>query len=300
MVSDPDYDYFQKPAILACYLRKERSVGSQESVKSKKLQITFILIESALQPRVDGLDAGHVQELQAVAENWPPLVVVERGGQFVLVDGFHRLAAAQNLGLDSVPVTILPMPEDGDLHALAFALNAIHGRPLTLSDRREFAVRLLRQHSELSDREIGRRSGLTQPPIAKLRSELEARQEIAPTENRIGGDGQVYKVQPQPPRRAAGELPTEESESLVNRLLSSDERRAQRQISQYLQRLAVAFEDQDRFEHWRDATDAAEAVRAVLSADQVSELAENLGIYAVNVLDVAELLGYVADTESQA
>ena len=266
----------------------------------KRLNLSDIGIDPNLQPRVAGLDQNHVRDLEAAADNWPPVAVVDLSIGYVLVDGFHRYAAAQNLGLAEISVQVVDNPDDGDLHALAFALNAIHGRPLTLNDRREFAVRLLRQHSELSDREIGRRSGLTQPPIAKLRSELEARQEIAPTENRIGGDGQVYKVQPQPPRRAAGELPTEESESLVNRLLSSDERRAQRQITQYLQRLAVAFEDQDKFDHWRDAANAAEAVRAVLSADQVSELAENLGIYAVNVLDVAELLGYVTESESEA
>lgn len=262
------------------------------------LKLSEISIDPNLQPRVDGLDQNHVKDLEAVAENWPPVAVVDLAIGYVLVDGFHRYAAAQNLGLTEIVARIVDTPSDGDLLALAFTLNAVHGKPLTLSGRRAFAVQLLRQQSELSDREIGRRSGLTQPPIAKLRSELEARQEIAPTENRVGGDGQVYKVQTQSPRRAAGELPTEESESLVNRLLSGDERRAQRQIVQYLQRLAVAFEDQDKFDHWGDASDAAEAVSAVLSADQVSELAENLGIYAVNVLDVAELLGYVSESES--
>ena len=106
--------------------------------------------------------------------------------------------------------------------------------------------------------------------------------------------------QSQATRRPAGELPVAESESVVSRLLSSDERRGQRQLAQYLQRLAIAFEDQENLDHWRTASDAAEAVRAVLNPDQVDELAESLGNYAQNVLDVAELLGHVIDSETQA
>lgn len=208
------------------------------------LAVSEITLDQTLQPRTDGLNADQVRELEAVADHWPPVAVVATGGRYVLVDGFHRYAAAQNLGLASVPVTVQDMPADGDLHALAFALNALHGRPLTLSDRRAFAARILRAHPELSDREIGRRSGLTQPPIAKLREELESREEIAPVEHRVGGDGQTYRVSPTSPKRVAGELPESESEPLLGHLLTPKERRIQKRIAAYLQRLAVALDDQ--------------------------------------------------------
>lgn len=106
------------------------------------LKMDRILVDPALQPRVGGLDAAHIAALKENPEAWPPLVVVERGG-YLLVDGFHRYAAAQNVGLETVPVEVREMPADGDLHALAFALNAAHGRPLTLADRRGEAERLL-------------------------------------------------------------------------------------------------------------------------------------------------------------
>ena len=101
-----------------------------------------ILVDPALQPRTAGLDPDHIAALQECPDSWPPLVVVERGG-YLLLDGFHRFAAAQNLGLDSLSVEVREVPEDADLRALAFALNASHGRPLTLADRRAEAQRLL-------------------------------------------------------------------------------------------------------------------------------------------------------------
>jgi hypothetical protein len=160
------------------------------------IPITSITADPALQPRTDGLDLDHVRALEMVAEAWPPLKVVGPGCRFLLVDGFHRFAAAQNLGLAEIAVEVLEAPADGDLHALAFTLNAAHGRPLTLSDRRAFAARLLRAHPDWSDREIGRRSGLVQPTIAKVRQDLEREKEIAPAVARTGRDGRVYPAKP--------------------------------------------------------------------------------------------------------
>ena len=261
-----------------------------------EIYIASIRVEPTLQPRTDGLNPAQVQELESVADNWPPLAVVQDGDRYILVDGFHRLAAAQNLGLDTVPVTVLDMPADGDLHALAFALNAIHGRPLTLSDRRAFALRILRAHPELSDRAIGRRSGLTQPPIGKLREALEAREEIAPTDTRVGSDGQSYRVSASTPKRDAGDLPESESESLVGKLFTSDERRAQRRLAQYFDRLAVALGDQYDLAGWDTHADAAQACRNVFDAERVAELAQILGDTSSNVLAIAQALGYVAST----
>lgn len=138
-----------------------------------ELSITAITIDTALQPRVDGIDPGHVRILEAVPESWAPLVAVMADGQYMLVDGFHRYAAAQNLGLETVTVDIADMPPDGDLAALAFALNAKHGRPLSLTDRRAEAERLLRAHPEVSNLEVSRRVGLSPTTVAAIRTRLE-------------------------------------------------------------------------------------------------------------------------------
>lgn len=262
-----------------------------------------ITIDPALQPRVDGIDPDHVRALEVVHETWPPLVAVERAGTIILVDGFHRYAAAQNLGLATVPVEIRDIPEDGDLKALAFSLNAVHGRALTLTDRRAEAERLLRAHPEGSNLEVSRRTGLAPTTIATIRARLEDASAIEPTPERLGIDGTRYPVSSSRSPRSAGDLPDEglgeRFSEAVGRVFTSGERREQRQLTSYFRRLAVALEDSDDLTGWDTAEDAAEACRLVLGADAAADLGERLGRPCRNVLNVAIALGYV-DAEDAA
>jgi DNA-binding CsgD family transcriptional regulator len=260
------------------------------------MDLDRITIVPDLQPRVAGLDEEHMRALQEASESWPPLVVVQQGNAVVLVDGYHRYAAAQNLGLSRVPVRVVPPPPDGDLHALAFALNAVHGRPLTLTDRRAEAERLLSHGPEVSNMEVSRRAGLSPTTIAALRTRLEEEAKITPAPERVGADGTRYPAIPSRSERAAGELPEQGFGDLVGqtvgRLFTSEERRQQRQVASYFKRLAVALEDGDDLAGWETADDAAEACVLVLGKDEAADLGERLGHTSANVYDVARALGY--------
>lgn len=260
------------------------------------LSITAITLDPSLQPRVEGINPDHVRALEAVADAWPPLVLVQHNGSLVLVDGFHRYAAAQNIGLTTVPAEIREMPEDGDLKGLAFTLNAAHGRPLTLQDRRTRASDLLQLHPDWADREVGRRCGLAQPTVARLRGHLESTAQIERTDIRVGQGGYTYTVGTNVKERPAGALPGEALGDVVSgavgRLFTSGERRAQRQLTSYLRRLAVALEDSDDFVGWETADDAVASCRLVLGHDDAADLGMRLGRTSRNVLNVAIALGY--------
>ncbi len=260
------------------------------------MPLARIVVVPDLQPRVDGLNLDHVRALQDTPESWPPLVVVQQDRHCLLVDGFHRFASAQNLGLTSVPVAIREHPPDGDLHALAFALNAVHGRPLSLTDRRTEATRLLRAHPDWADREIGRRCGLEQPTVARLRNELEHSAQIEQTDTRVGRGGYTFSVGTNPKPRAPGELPSEgigeRLTTTVGGVFTSEQRRQQRRLASYFRRLVVALEDGDDLAGWAAADDAAEACRLVLGAEEATDLGERLGRTSRNVLYVAVALGY--------
>lgn len=256
------------------------------------IELADLVIDPSLQPRIGGIDADHVQALQAVFESWPPLVVVEHDGRYTLIDGFHRLAAAQNLSLETVPVTIMPMPEDGDLHALAFSLNAAHGRPLALADRRAYAERLLRQHPAWADREIGRRCGLSSNTVGGLRDALQRTAQIEQSETRVGAGGYTYTVGTNPRQREPGELPSAPPSigEAIGRLFTPAQRTQQRKIVQYLQRVAVALDDQYRLNGWETAEDAADACRLVLGPERAAALGEQLAGACKDILDVADIL----------
>ncbi len=253
-----------------------------------EVEIVNIAVDQQLQPRIQGIDPEHVQELVAVPDQWPPLRVVKQGHGYLLVDGFHRLAAAQNLDLKRITVEVLDPPADGDLHALAFALNVAHGRPLTLSDRRAFAARLLHTHPEWADREVGRRCGLAQPTVAKVREGLERDAYIPVMDTRLGRDGNTYpSAQRRPPQEEATDSP--------HRPTSAGERNAQRVMVRYFDQLAERLEAQDALEGFETIDDAATACRVVLGAEKAAALAERLGWSSRNILELAQTLGFVSE-----
>jgi hypothetical protein len=255
------------------------------------LPLNDIVAAPELQPRVSGIDLQHVRKLEPVHSHWPPLKIVNRNGRYLLVDGFHRYAAAQKLGLEQVSVTVLEVSETEDLHALAFALNASHGSPLKLSDRRAFAGRLLRSHPDRSDREIGRQSGLVQPTVAKVRRELEQQAQIPVTTTRVGRDGRPYDAAP---RHRHGKITVSAFLEKVVRL----HRNEQRRIVRYLVKLADLLEQQDTLKGFQTIEDAAKACREVLGAEEAKELAERLGWSSGNIFDIAQALGYRAEVWS--
>jgi ParB-like chromosome segregation protein Spo0J len=240
------------------------------------LPVVSIVVDPSLQPRVGGLDLEHVSLLADNPEVWEPSSVVIVDGQHILVDGFHRYAAAQNLGLTSVQVRIVPVPEDGDLRALAFNLNAGQlGRPLSLSDRRAFAAHLLRKHPEWGERRIAEQVGLRQPTVKKVREQLEASAQIEQTTKRIGRSGYTYTVSPAETRKP-GELPPSSVLETIKQGLSARERREQRAVASYLERLAVALEDGLNLAAWDTEEEAAEACRAVLGPEKAQALGKRL------------------------
>lgn len=261
------------------------------------IPMTLIVADERVQPRVGGLDGDHVRALMESAEYWPPLTAVQYSGRYILVDGFHRLAAAQNLGWDAVPIDVVDIPADHDLQALAFQLNARHGRPLSLADRRAFAARLLGQHPEWADREIARRSGLSGVTVAKVRQGLAQGGQIAEPGIRVGARGYTFTAPQIDTTPTEADTRGDKARRGDDDLTPAD-RQGQRRIADHIRRALIVFEEQRRLTTWRTADDAADACQAVWGTERATALAEDLGIGARNLLDVAEALGW--DPEADA
>ncbi len=254
-------------------------------MKSIAVSLGRILVDPQLQPRIAGVHPGHVKSLEEVSEYWPPLTVVARGDRFLLLDGYHRFAAAQNLKLDKIPITVIESSAGEDLYGLSFALNAVHGRPLSLDDRRAFAARLLRANPQSSDRQIGRRCGLVQSTVAKVRKELERQGHIQPADARVGRDGRSYPVEHQKNQKPVSLL------SLVENLADALDTSGQQKIVRYILRLSDVLAEQTRLKG-KTIDDAAQACLKVLGEKRAKELAERLGWSSLNILKIARILGY--------
>jgi hypothetical protein len=258
---------------------------------SIKVAVSRLIIDPAVQSRVAGLDPEHIASLEETPEAWPPLLAVRRGDQLVVVAGFHRHQAAVRLGLRSVQVQVLEAPADGDLRAMNFASNLLHGKPPSRTDKRAECERLLKLHPEWSDREVGRRCLLSQPTVAAVREALEESAQLGRSPVRVGRGGYTYT-----PRRP-GELPDAGMSELLagpTEALTGSKKARWRRLVGYLRRVSESLADQFRLPTW-DPEAMADAARSLLGEDDAESLGAELGAGARNLLEVASRLGYDAD-----
>lgn len=141
----------------------------------------------------------------ALAELDAPLppIIVHRASMRV-IDGLHRLRAAQLRGRGTIAVTFYDGTE-ADAFVLAVESNVRHGLPLSLSDRKRAAARIIVTHPQWSDRKIASVTGIAPGTVADLRRSAPvgmSGEGIA----RIGRDGRVRPVDVAEGRRRAGQL----------------------------------------------------------------------------------------------
>jgi len=90
--------------------------------------------------RSDGVDESYAKLLASVVTPLPPIVVDSR--TMIVLDGVHRVRAAVLRHEASIRANFVS-GSDSELLIVAIQANAAHGRPLSLTDRKEAAGRLL-------------------------------------------------------------------------------------------------------------------------------------------------------------
>jgi hypothetical protein len=234
------------------------------------ISLTEISIDDRFQPRCGGLSEEHLTSLMETPETWPPIVLARINERLLLIDGFHRVEAATRLECDSIVATIFAPTEATDLLDIAFRLNLKHGRPLTLQDRKAYAIALIAANPDASSRDIGRRTSLHHETIEALRN--------ASSNTR--------------PQRKSGTLPTDVDlfDPIRFRRKAT---RDQKAIAGYIARLRVAMDD-PYFDHstvevWPDDPSAiAQACVLAMGHKRANETFTNLELDARFILQVAK------------
>lgn len=175
------------------------SVMPSDDTDGEVVLVALTALSSGDSPRSRLIDPDHVALLVEVVPDVPP-ILVDRG-TMVVIDGHHRVAAATQLGLETIAVQFF----DGDaVEALICAIrrNTTHGKPLTVSERKRGGERLLRESPALSDRAVAEICGLSTPTVAGLRSSGST----GHLPSRVGRDGKARPVDPVPGRERAAEI----------------------------------------------------------------------------------------------
>jgi ParB-like chromosome segregation protein Spo0J len=135
-------------------------------------------------PRLHGEDTDHIQVLAGIDGPLPPIVVHRRSMR--VLDGMHRLRAAIIRGDQYIDVRFFDGDED-EAFIVAVQANIAHGLPLSLTDRRSAALRILTSHPTRSDRAIASVVGLSHKTVGALRRTAVG--EIPQLDARVGRDG---------------------------------------------------------------------------------------------------------------
>ncbi|MCH0561196.1 ParB-like nuclease domain-containing protein [Streptomyces sp. MUM 16J] len=164
-------------------------------------RVPIALLLPGESPRSQGLDQEHVTRLSEV--DWPLPPILVRRSDMRVIDGMHRLLAAFLRGDEVIQVEFFEgSSEDAFLRAVE--ANIAHGLPLSQTDRRAAAARIIASHPEMSDRAIARASGLGAKAIASIRHRST---DVVPQLNaRIGRDGRIRPLNSIEGRRRAAEV----------------------------------------------------------------------------------------------
>ena len=143
-------------------------------------------------PRLRPVDPEWVQRLVAAGPDaWPPLLVDHAGR---IADGWHRLAAAQAIGRDTLPVLVFCPANDAEFLEAAALANQ-HGQPLSSAQQKSAALRLLALDPQMSDRRIARAVGVSPTSVGTWRKAGVQTGHLDTTDPiRIGADGKHYPL----------------------------------------------------------------------------------------------------------
>ncbi len=161
----------------------------------QQLLVEQITLDRAVQPRLQ-MDMFVVDEYAQALRNgdqFPPVRVFHDGEVYWLADGFHRLRAAVQVGLDRIVATVRNgTRRDAILYSVG--ANATHGLRRTNDDKRRAVMTLLDdpEWGQWSDNEIARQCAVSQPFVSKLRSELSYNG--YKIERRVQRNGTVYTM----------------------------------------------------------------------------------------------------------
>ncbi|MFR9788491.1 streptomycin biosynthesis protein [Streptomyces sp. MB22_4] len=155
-------------------------------------------------PRQVPQDIGHLQALAEVDEDLPPIVV--HRPTMRVVDGVHRVHACRLRGRSTIAARYFD-GDDEDVYLLAVGLNVRHGMPLSLSERRAAAERIMAMRPSWSDRSIANLSGMSPKSVAAIRERSAG--EVPQLNVRVGSDGRVRPLSARSGRQKAGRMITE-------------------------------------------------------------------------------------------
>jgi hypothetical protein len=194
----------------------EKFVGREQEV----VKISTLRRDGGTQPRAS-MDAETVEDyatrmqkrsdgvvVDLDGEPWREIVVFFDGTERWLADGFHRAAAAESAGIREMQADIRQGTRR-DAFVFSLGANAKHGLRRTRQDKRRAVRQALWDEDlkKLSDTQVAKICGVSQPFVSKIRRELAKSDSYVPPSVRVGADGKEYATE-----KVTGRAPQNDSD----------------------------------------------------------------------------------------
>lgn len=179
-------------------------ISTEWDTQLEDIDPTRVSIDSLLpgeSPRLGTQNDRYTRSLADLDVTLPPITV--HWPSMRVIDGMHRLCASALRGEDTILVRWFKGDEK---EAFVFGVheNVIHGLPLSLSERKTAAARIVVSHPHWSDRLIAVTAGLSNKTVGVIRQCSTA--EIPQLNTRTGVDGRSRPLSSAGGRMVAAEL----------------------------------------------------------------------------------------------
>jgi DNA-binding MarR family transcriptional regulator len=111
--------------------------------------------------RIESLKARPIEE-------WPAILITRTSIGYIVIDGYHRIAAALALGRKKILAEIRPFPNLNEMVEEAWRANRDHGQPLSAESRSAYAWWLHVTYPQMEQIEIAKRARISQPTVSKV------------------------------------------------------------------------------------------------------------------------------------
>ena len=119
-----------------------------------KIPLSKIKADPAVQVR-NRLSDETIERYMEILDQLPPIIVYNADSKLILVDGFHRRAAAEKLGRSEIEAETRQGTENDALE-YAIKVNSIHGLALTREEYKAAVQTLHRLHPEWEHKQIAK------------------------------------------------------------------------------------------------------------------------------------------------
>lgn len=146
------------------------------------VKLSELVLDTDLQSRaemnMDTVDT-YAHDMEEGMADFPPIEVWVVGGKKLLVAGWHRVKAAQKLGIVQLYANMHTGTKQQAILA-SVKQNHTHGLPRSNKDKRRSIQMLFSSHPDMKDREVARNAGVSHTLVANLRKELSGGVAILP------------------------------------------------------------------------------------------------------------------------